>query len=131
MIQKIIRLLDEAKGGLAGHDLSLSNDVADTREMSHVGKAMDGSGRRPRFIPIVLREGELAWPDKYVKTDSEALVANKDILNPCKRKISLKTERAELNAGGRRVYAVEMLLDPIAACPTTIVRLITAFTESR
>jgi len=29
--------------------------------------------------------------------------------------ISLESKRRELNAGGRRVYEVEMLLDPMAA----------------
>jgi hypothetical protein len=80
-----------------------------------VRKAVNGSGGRARFIPIVDRQGELAWPDKYVKTDADAAVVNTDIADPSKRKISLEGKRRELKAGGRRVYEVQMLLDPVAA----------------
>src|SRR5439155_18805890 len=34
---------------------------------------------------------------------------------PTRRVISLESKKRELNAGGRRVYEVEMLLDPMAA----------------
>jgi hypothetical protein len=66
-------------------------------------------------VPIVDSEGELSWPDKYVKSDAEAVEANRGISDPTKRKISLESKKRELNAGGRRVYEVEMLLDPVAA----------------
>ena len=54
------------------------------------------------FIPVV-DKGTISWPDKYVKTDIEAMLANKDITDPTKRKISLESKKRELNAGGRRV----------------------------
>jgi hypothetical protein len=115
--EKIIRLLDEAKGGMAGHGVSLTlgNLILEAGVMGYVRKAVNGSGGRARFIPVVNRQGEPAWPDKYVKTDADAAVLNKDIADPGKRKISLESKRRELNAGGRRVYEVEMLLDPVAA----------------
>jgi hypothetical protein len=115
--EKIIRLLDEAKGGLAGHGVSitLGNFIIENGVMGYVRKSVDGSGGRARFIPVADRQGKLAWPDKYVKSDAEAVVCNKDINDPSKRKISLESRRRELNAGGRRVYEVEMLLDPVAA----------------
>lgn len=115
--EKIIRLLDEAKGGMAGHGVSLTlgNFILEAGVMGYVRKAVDGSGGRARFIPVVNRQGEPAWPDKYVKTDADAAVFNNDIADPGKRKISLESKRRELNAGGRRVYEVEMLLDPVAA----------------
>jgi hypothetical protein len=115
--EKIIRLLDEAKGGMAGYGVSLTlgNFILEAGVMGYVRKAVDGSGGRARFIPVVNRQGELAWPDKYVKTDADAAVFNHDIADPGKRKISLESKRRELNAGGRRVYEVEMLLNPVAA----------------
>lgn len=115
--EKIIRLLDEAKGGMAGHGVSLTlgNLILEAGVMGYVRKAVNGSGGRARFIPVVNRQGEPAWPDKYVKTDADAAVFNNDIPDPSKRKISLEGKRRELNAGGRRVYEVEMLLDPVAA----------------
>jgi hypothetical protein len=115
--EKIIRLLDEAKGAMAGHGVSLTlgNFILEAGVMGYVRKAVDGSGGRARFIPVVNRQGELAWPDKYVKTDADAAVFNHDIADPGKRKISLESKRRELNAGGRRVYEVEMLLNPVAA----------------
>jgi hypothetical protein len=115
--EKIIRLLDEAKGGMAGHgaSLTLGNFIIENRVMGYVRKAVDGSGGRVRFIPVIDRRGVLAWPNKYVKTDVEAVVANESIGDPSKRKISLESKRRELNAGGRRVYEIEMLLDPVAA----------------
>ena len=42
-------------------------------------------------------------------------MVNADIADPSKRKISLEGKRRELKTGGRRVYEVEMLLDPVAA----------------
>ena len=136
--KKIIRLLDEAKGGMAGHGASLTvgNFIIENGVMGYVRKAADGSGGRARFIPILGRQGILSWPDKYVKTDDEAVGANRDIADPSKRKISLESKRRELNAGGRRVYEVEMLLDPVAAGSpffdrAIIERLLAACTEPR
>jgi hypothetical protein len=71
-------------------------------------------GGRVRFIPVLDKDG-LTWPDKYVRTDAEALAIDKDIRDPTKRKINLESKKRELNAGGRRVYEVEMMLDPVAA----------------
>ena len=115
--EKIIRLLDEAKGGIAGQgaSLTLGNLIIENGVMGYVRKPMDGASGRVRFIPIVTRQGTLSWPDKYVKTDAEALLANQNVVDPSKRKISLESKRRELNGGGRRVYEVEMLLDPVAA----------------
>ena len=136
--EKIIRILDEAKGGIAGHGVSLTlgNFIIENGVMGYVRKAVDGSGGRLRFIPIIDRQGQLSWPDKYVKTDAEAVAANRDIVDPSERKISLESKRRELNAGGRRVYEVEMLMDPVAAGSpffdrATIERLMVACTEAR
>ncbi len=53
--EKIIRLLDEAKGAIAGHGVSLTlgNFIIENGVMGYVRKAVDGSGRRSRFISFV------------------------------------------------------------------------------
>jgi hypothetical protein len=55
--EKIIRLLDEAKGGMAGHGVSLTlgNFILEAGVMGYVRKAVDGSGGRARFIPVTNR----------------------------------------------------------------------------
>ena len=99
--EKIIRLLDETKGGMAGHGacLTVGNFIIENRVMGYIHKAVDGSGGRVRFVPIVDRQGVISWPDKYVKTDDEAVVANRDIPEPSKRKISLEASGANSTRG--------------------------------
>jgi len=114
--EKIIRLLDEAKGGMAAHNASLTLGIIEEGVMGYVKRSvitLGGTGRL-RFIPVVDRS-IITWPDKYVSTDAEAVAINKDITDPTKRKIWLESKKRELNAGGRRVYEVEMMLDPVAA----------------
>lgn len=115
--EKIISVLDGAKGGLAGHGVSLTlgNFIIEEGVIGYVMKAIRGSGGVVRFIPVVDHGGDIAWPDKHVATDEEAVEANRAITDPTRRKISLESKKRELNAGGRRVYEVEMLLDPVAA----------------
>jgi hypothetical protein len=115
--EKIIKLIDEAKGGLAAHgsSLTLGNFVIENGTMGYIRRAVEASDGRVRFMPVVDNQGIISWPAKYVKTDAEALAANKDITDPARRKISLEAKRREMNAGGRRVYEVDMLLDPVAA----------------
>jgi hypothetical protein len=115
--EKIVKLLDEAKGGMAAHGSSLTvgNYIIENGVMGYIRRSVQGAGGRVRFVPIVDRSGAISWPEKYVKTDAEALAANQNINDPTRRKISLEAKKRELNAGGRRVYEVEMLLDPVAA----------------
>jgi hypothetical protein len=115
--EKIIKLLDEAKGGMAAHgaSLTLGNYIIEEGVMGYIKRSVSASGGRVRFIPIVGADKKPTWPQKYVLTDAEAVRVNKDIPDPTKRKISLESKKRELNAGGRRVYEVEMMLDPVAA----------------
>lgn len=115
--EKIVRLLDEAKGGMAGHGASLTvgNYIVENGVMGYIRRSVEAAGGKVRFIPIVDTDGGISWPEKYVKTDAEALEANQGISDPTRRKISLESKKRELNAGGRRVFEVEMLLDPVAA----------------
>lgn len=115
--EKIIRVLNEAKSGMPDYAaaLTLGNYIIEEGVVGYVMKLVGGAGGPVRFIPIVDKTGNLAWPDKYVKTDKEAVAANASITDPSKRKVSLESKKRELNAGGSRVYEVEMLLDPVAA----------------
>lgn len=115
--EKIIKLLDEAKGGMAAHGASvtLGNYIIEDGVMGYIKRSVSASGGRVRFIPIVGADKKPTWPQKYVLTDAEAVEANKDITDPTKRMISLESKKRELNSGGRRVYEVEMMLDPVAA----------------
>src|SRR5207249_4681922 len=103
--EKIIRLLDEAKSGMAsyGAALTLGNFILEEGVMGYIRRSVAGSGGRVRFIPVVDRAGAISWPEKYVKSDAEAAEANTAINDPTKRKISLESKKRELNAGGRRV----------------------------
>lgn len=114
---KIINLLDEAKGGMAQHGVSLTlgNYISENGSIGYVLKSVRESKGRVRFIPIVDSDGNIAWPAKYVETDEEAAKLNRTITDPARRKVSLQGLRRELNAGGRRVYEEDMLLDPAAA----------------
>lgn len=115
--EKIVKLLDEARGGMAAHGaaLTVGNFIIENGTMGYIKRSVEGAGGRVRFIPVVDKQGTVSWPSKYVKTDAEAVEANKTINDPTRRKISLEAKKRELNAGGRRVYEVEMLLDPVAA----------------
>ena len=55
--EKIVRLLDETKGGIAGHGASLTcgNFIIENRVMGYIHKAVDGSGGRVRFVPVADR----------------------------------------------------------------------------
>lgn len=115
--EKIIRVLSEAKAGLPDYasSLTLGNYISENGVVAYVMKLVEGSGGRLRFVPVVDRQGAISWPDKYVKTDAEAAAANVTITDPNKRKVSLESKKRTLNAGGRRIFEVEMMLDPVAA----------------
>lgn len=114
---KIISVLDAGKGGMAPHaaELTLGNYLIENGVIGYVKRAVEAAGGRVRFIPVVDRHGIIAWPAKYLKTDAEAIAANASINDPSKRKVSLESKKRELNGGGRRVFEVEMMLDPVAA----------------
>ena len=117
--QAVISHYDEVKRGLAPNacTLLLGNYLLEEGSVAYAMRAAENSGGVVRFIPVVDKKGNIAWPDKYVATDAEALKVNKDLPKE-KQKISLESKKRELNAGGHRVYEVEMMLDPIAAGST-------------
>lgn len=114
--QKIIAHIDEVRAGLGttASSLYLGNYIIENGTVAYIMRIVEGGGGKVRFVPVVNKQGEIAWTGKYVKTDAEAFEINKDLI-PEKRKVSLESKKRELNAGGKRVYEVEMLNDPIAA----------------
>jgi len=76
--EKIIRLLDEAKDGVAAHrcSLTIGNFIIENGVMGYVRKSVDGSWGRVRFILVINWQGQLSWPDKYVKTDADPVATN-------------------------------------------------------
>src|SRR3954468_15256968 len=69
----------------------IGNYIIEEGVMGYIRKATEGAGGRVRFVPIVDKAGNVSWPDKYVRTDLEAIEANKDIPDPSRRKISLQS----------------------------------------
>lgn len=114
--QAVVAHYDEVKRGLApdASMLLLANYLIEEGSVNYVMESTRNSGGIVRFIPVVDKKGNIAWPDKYVHTDEEAVEANKT-LSRDKQKVSLQNKKRELNAGGKRAYEVEMMLDPIAA----------------
>lgn len=136
--EKIIKVLSESKAGLPDYaaSLTLGNYISEEGVVAYIMKLIRGGGGVVRFVPVVDKQGNISWPDKYVKTDAEAAEINATISDPTLRKVSLESKKRELNAGGRRVYEIEMMLDPAAAGSpffdrTVIDRLISQCIEAK
>lgn len=114
--ENVIAHLDELKAGLASNAgvLYLGNLIVDDGSVAHIMASLARNKERSvvRNIPVILPSGEIAWPDKYVHTDREALELNKDIKDVRKRKVSLETKRRQL---GERVFMREMMNEPGSA----------------
>lgn len=114
---KIIKHIDELKAGLSvdGQVIFLANlisEVGSVAQMLEEAKANPAAWRVQ--MVAVEEQGEIAWPDKYVRTNEEAerINATRD------RKeyvVSLEQKRKDLNSSGRKVYEAEMENNPEAA----------------
>ncbi len=107
---KIIRHVDEVNSGLqnTGSLLFLGNYITEEGVIAHVRSRMEGkNGKIVRDIKIV-ENGQPTWPDKYVMTKREALIANMDIPRD-EHKISIEQKREDL---GDTVFNTEMMNDP-------------------
>lgn len=117
LLLKIQKHIDAVKAGLApnGVVIYLANLIS---EAGIVNSLITASHNNPllRYRRVdVEKDGKPVWPDKYVMTDKEALLANRR-RNPGQMPvISLETKRRSLNADGRKVYEVEMMNSPEAA----------------
>lgn len=114
--QKIMAHIDEVRAGLGttASSLYLGNFIIENGTVAYIMRIVEGGGGKVRFVPVVDKKGIIAWPGKYVATDEDAFAINKDLPRE-KWKVSLESKKRELNAGGKRVFEVEMLNDPIAA----------------
>jgi hypothetical protein len=114
--KSVIDHIDEIKRGMSPQAciLLLGNYLIEEGSVAYFMKSVTNSGGLVRFVPVVDKKGNIAWADKYVHTDEEAIRLNAT-LPPDQVKVSLETKKRELNAGGNRIYEVEMLLDPASA----------------
>lgn len=112
--EKIGEHLDELKGGLAvgAKVIYLCNLIT---EAGNVYKMIEAAKEDPRMkvrrVDVVM-DDQIQWPDKYVATDKEAAEI---MTKHNKQVVSLEAKKRSLNAGGKRVYEVEMMNNPAAA----------------
>lgn len=114
---KIIRHIDELKSGLSvdGQVIFLGNYIS---EVGSVAQMLAEAAANPAAWRVqqvaVEQDGEIAWKDKYVRTNEEAAKINQH--RPRKQwVVSLEQLRKDLNASGRKVYEAEMMNNPEAA----------------
>lgn len=115
---KIIKHIDELKAGLSvdGQVIFLANLITETGSVaSLIQEAKENSGAWRMQMVAVEEDGEIQWPDKYVRTQEEAVEINAGITDRKQWKVSLEQKRKDLNSGGRKVYEAEMLNSPEAA----------------
>ena len=114
---KIIKHIDELKAGLSvdGQVIFLGNYIS---EVGSVAQMIAEAAANPvawrMQMVAVEKDGEIAWPDKYVRTNEEAIAINAGR----ERKewvVSLMQLKKDLNASGRKVYEAEMMNNPEAA----------------
>lgn len=116
---KIVEHIDELKSGLSpdGQVLYLCNYISDSGSVAMLmAEAKENPiSYRVQMVSVENQEtGQIAWPDKYVRTAQEALEINKD--RPRKEwVVSLEQLRKDLNANGRKVFEAEMMNDPESA----------------
>ncbi len=108
----VIKHIDELRSGLsAGASvLYLGNFVTDSGSIAYIMDVLKGNPRAVvRFVPVTDSKGKIAWPDKFVKTDAEAVEVNREIADPKRHKLSLEAKRRSLTDA---VYEAEMMLNP-------------------
>jgi len=116
---KTIAHIRELQGGLGGggNVLYLGNYISDTGVMEFLINGDDktkGLTDKDRCVvrnlPVMDRKtNTINWPGKYVRTDKEARVINKDIEEPWLRVISLEAKERML---GERAFRTEMMNEP-------------------
>ena len=122
--QGIINNMDEAMSGIStdGNIIYLCNYISDlgSVEMLHQAAARDPLFKLHRVDVVMdiknpedIMSGKIAWPQKYVFTDSEANAKNALQPDGTKKVVSLESKRRTLNAKGRPVFEQEMLNQPI------------------
>ena len=110
--QKTIAHIDSLRAGLpeGSGALYLGNYLSDQGVVQTVMDKVKNAQGVIRFIPI-LKNNEIAWPDKYVKTEEEAIKENKN-RDKTRKKIALETKKRDL---GDTIFNTEMMLSPLSA----------------
>lgn len=114
---KVIKHIDELKAGLSvdGQVIFLGNYISEVGSVAQMiaEAAANPVAWRVQMVAVE-KDGEIAWPDKYVTTNEEATKIN---AGRSRREwvVSLEQLHKDLNASGRKVYEAEMMNNPEAA----------------
>ena len=114
---KVVKHIDELKAGLSvdGQVIFLGNYISEVGSVAQmIAEATANPIAWRMQMVAVEKDGEIAWPDKYVATNEEAVQINAGR----ERKewvVSLMQLKKDLNASGRKVYEAEMMNNPEAA----------------
>lgn len=116
--RKIIRFIRELKSGMGNgwSILYLGNYISEVGVIAYVKSRVEKNPKGVyRDIPVMsynpsTRKYDIAWPDKYVMTDSEASIANRRIENPAEHKVSIETKQRDLDN-----FNEEMMNDPASS----------------
>lgn len=112
--KKILTHVDEVRSGMSNMAgvLYLGNYVSEDGVMSTIKERLENNPRKiVRFIPIMDEKGNIAWEDKYVATNEEAMRINANLPRD-QHKISIEQKRADL---GEAVFQKDMMLSPAAS----------------
>ncbi len=111
--EQVKGFLDEMFFGAAGYAkyLILANKVTNDGSITFLEDKVKTDPRWViRNVPVILDDGSLAWPDKYVHTDKEADEINATISDKAKHKQSLETKRRK----GQTQFNREMMNQPLS-----------------
>lgn len=111
--QQVKGFLDELFSGVAtdAEVLIMGNKLINDGSIAYLEEKADRNHNwRYRNVPVI-KEGQLMWPDKFVKTDLEAAAINATIEDPKYRKVSLESKKRDL---GIVIYDREMMNKPLS-----------------
>ena len=111
--EQVIHYIDELFAGLSGdaNILVLGNRLTNSGSISYVENRFKGDiDFVIRDVPVMI-DDEITWPDKYVRTNTEAKIINKEIVDPKEQVISLEFKKKFL---GETVYNREMMNQPLS-----------------
>lgn len=111
--EQVIHFVDELLSGLSGDAnlLVLGNRLSNSGSISYIENRFKGDTNFIiRDVPVII-DDKIVWPDKYVRTDAEAIELNKNIDDPKLKVVSLETKKRLL---GETVYNREMLNKPLS-----------------
>lgn len=114
LTRKVIEHFDEMLPAIAPHGIVvfLCNKISDTWSVAWLFDKFENNPEWVIFEKAVIEDWEITWKDKFVHTDKEAEVLNKD--RPKEKRISsLESIKRTLNKDGRKIYEQEYLNLPL------------------